>query len=101
MHLRLLLLALVGRAAADQQPVVQHCSTLVNDENMGYTANLGIGSPQQFVTAIPDTGSSDLMILDAEADCTRETGVARSREHGCGNLHKGFYVKRSSTASLT
>eukprot|EP00966_Prymnesium_polylepis_P270816 6256333-Prymnesium_polylepis.1 len=62
------LLALVGVAAAMEDA----CLTADNFANTQYTVRVGLGTPPQYLKAVPDTGSFEL--LAASTACSKTCG---------------------------
>jgi len=76
------LLALVGVAAAMEDA----CLTADNFANTQYTVRVGLGTPPQYLKAVPDTGSFEL--LAASTACSKTCG---------GGTHTLFDPNASST----
>ena len=68
-----------------------HCSQLDNDADMGYSLDLRFGTPGQSLRAIPDSGSSELVVLAKGAECTKQS-------LGCAK-HKSFDASKSSSGN--
>lgn len=72
------------------------CITSQNVDNMQYVFNLSLGVPYQTVRAIPDSGSSELVVLGKEARCTCSPCTSSEKEAITGRAKRGTHLSHEA-----